>query len=194
MTERKSKSKQGVGKFSPAEVADQLEHAFLAGLGVLSEPQKIGSENFESLVKKGESFRKKATARTEELIGEVQGAIRDMTGDAQSKAEGLLDQVRDASKLDKLNSAFDSRVAATMKSLGVASKKDVAALERKMDKILKAMEADKAPTKAKPRATAKRKTRKKVAKRPAKKAAPRKKAATRKKVAKRSARKTAAKK
>jgi len=194
MTSGKSKSKQGVGKFSPAEVADQLEHAFLAGLGALSEPQKIGSENFESLVKKGESFRKKATARTEELIDDVQDAIRDMTGDAQSKAEGLLDQVRDASKLDKLNSAFDSRVAATMKHLGVASKKDVAALDRKMDKILKAMEDDKAAAKAKPRAKAKRKTRKKVTKRSAKKATPKKKAVSRKKVAKRSTRKTAAKK
>lgn len=194
MTERKAKSKQGVGKFSPAEVADQLEHAFLAGLGALSEPQKIGSEDFESLVRKGESFRKKATARTEELIDDVQGAIRDMTGDAQSKAEGLLDQVRDASKLDKLNSAFDSRVAATMQHLGVASKKDVAALERKMDKILKAMEADAAPAKAKPRTTTKRKSRKKVAKRSAKKATPKKKATSRKKVAKRSAKKTAAKK
>ncbi|MDH3339408.1 MAG: phasin family protein [Gammaproteobacteria bacterium] len=180
MTATKSKSKQGVNKLRPADVADQLEHAFLAGLGALSDPQKIGSESFESLVKKGRSFQKKATARTEKLIDEVQEAIRDMTGDAQSKATGLLDQVRDASKLDKLNSAFDSRVAGAMSRLGVASKKDVAALNRKMDKVLKAVADAKAPAKAKPKATAKRRTKKKVAKRPTKKAAPKKKVSKKK--------------
>lgn len=171
MSAKKSKSKQGVSGISPADIADQLEHAFLAGLGALSDPQKIGSEDFESLVKKGESFRKKATAKTEELIDEVQEAIRDMTGDAQSKATGLLEQVRDASQLDKLNSAFDSRVAGAMSRLGVASKKDVEALDRKIDKVLKTVTAAKTPAKAKPAATTKRKTRKKAARRATKKAA-----------------------
>ena len=184
MSATKSKSKQGVNKLRPADVADQLEHAFLAGLGALSDPQKIGSESFDSLVKKGRSFQKKATARTEKLIDEVQEAIRDMTGDAQSKATGLLDQVRDASKLDKLNSAFDSRVAGAMSRLGVASKKDVAALNRKMDKVLKAVAAAKAPakakSKAKPKAATKAKTKKKAARRPTRKTASKKKVSKRK--------------
>ena len=177
MAAGKSKSKQGLSNLRPAEIADQLEHAFLAGLGALSNPQKIGSESFESLVEKGESFRKKATARTEGLLDDVQEAIREMAGDAQSKASGLLDHVRDASNLDKLNSAFDSRVAGAMSRLGVASKKDIESLNRKMDKVLKTLEEKKGPAKAKPR------TRKKVAKRPAKKAAS-KKRAVRKKAAK----------
>lgn len=189
MTARKSKSKQGVSSLSPADIADQLEHAFLAGLGALSDPQKIRSESFESLVKKGESFRKKATDKTEGLIDDVQEAIRDMTGDAQSKATGLLEHVRDASQLDKLNSAFDSRVAGAMNRLGVASKKDVAALNSKIDKVLKAVASSKAPAKAKPKAkpkaAKKRQSKKKVAK-----PASRKKAST-KKVSKK---KTASKK
>lgn len=180
MAAKKSKSKQGVSGLRPSEIADQLEHAFLAGLGALSSPQEIGSKSFDALVKDGESFRKKATRKTEELIDDVQDAIREMTGDAQSKATGLLDQVRDSSKLDKLNSAFDSRVAGAMDRLGVASKRDVDALNRKIDKILKAVAGAKAPAKkTKPKAASKRKTKKTAAKRPAKKTT--KKRATKKK-------------
>lgn len=156
MAAKKSKSKQGVRNLRPSEIADQLEHAFLAGLGALSNPQDIGSRSFESLVEEGESFRKKATDKTEELIGDVQEAIREMTGDAQSRATGLLEHMRDASQLDKLNSAFDSRVAGAMDRLGVASKRDLDALNRKMDKILKAVASNKE--------TAKRSSKKKVSK------------------------------
>lgn len=176
MAKQKTQSKQKGKSSRTAEIADQLEHAFLAGLGALTSPQDLSNKNFESLVKKGESFRKKATNKTEELIDDVQDAIRQMSDDAQSKATGLLDQVRDSSKLDKLNSAFDSRVAGAMDRLGVASKRDLDKLSRKLDKVLKAVEGSKAPAKA----TAKRPARKKVAK----------KKVARKKVA----RKTAAKK
>ena len=64
--------------------------------------------------------------------------------------------MRDASQLDKLNSAFDSRVAGAMDRLGVASKRDLDALNRKMDKILKAVASNKE--------TAKRSSKKKVSK------------------------------
>ena len=47
------------------EIAEQLEHAFMAGLGALSGAQKKGAEHFESLIKEGEKFRKKTTTRTE---------------------------------------------------------------------------------------------------------------------------------
>ena len=99
MAEKKTKSKQKVGD---KNVAEQLEHAFLAGLGALANAQKAGAKTFESLVKQGNEFRSKTTKKTESLIDDVQDAIRDMADDAQSKATGLLDQVRDRSKLDKL--------------------------------------------------------------------------------------------
>lgn len=172
MAKQKTQSKQKGKSSRTAEIADQLEHAFLAGLGALTSPQEIGNKNFESLVKKGESFRKKATDKTEELIDDVQEAIRQMSDDAQSKATGLLDQVRDSSKLDKLNSAFDSRVAGAMDRLGVASKRDLDKLNRKLDKVLKAVEGSKA--------TARRPARKKVAKKKVTKKKVAKKATTKK--------------
>lgn len=165
MAKRKVKTKQ---KVSEKKVAEQFEDAFLAGLGALSNAQKAGAKTFDSLVKQGEAFRKKTTKRTESLIDDVQAAIREMNEDAQSKATGLLDQVRDKSNLKKLNRAFDSRVAGAMDRLHVPSKNDVDAINKKLNKILKLLETK---PKAAPKAKAKPKARKKVAKAPAKKTA-----------------------
>jgi poly(hydroxyalkanoate) granule-associated protein len=160
------------------EIAEQLEHAFMAGLGALSDAQKKGAERFDDLVREGERFRKMATSRTESLIDDVQDAIRGMTGDAQSRATGLLDQVRDRSRLDKLQSAFDARVADTMDRLNVPSKNDIDKINRKLDKIVRLLD-DKGKPAAKKKA-ASRKTTEKAAKKATKKAATRKKVARKK--------------
>jgi poly(hydroxyalkanoate) granule-associated protein len=157
---------------SDKNVAEQLEDAFLAGLGALSNAQKAGEKTFESLVKQGEQFRKKTTKRTESLINNVQNAIRDMTGDAQSKATGLLDQVRDKSNLSKLQGAFDTRVADAMDRLNVPSKNDIDKINKKLNKIVKLLEE-------KPQSPARKSAAKKA--KPARKAA---KKATAKKVSK----------
>lgn len=185
MAKKKVKTKQ---KVSEKKVAEQFEDAFLAGLGALSNAQKAGAKTFDSLVKQGEAFRKKTTKRTESLIDDVQAAIREMNEDAQSKATGLLDQVRDRSNLKKLNRAFDSRVAGAMDRLHVPSKNDVDAINKKLNKILKLLETK---PKAAPKAKAKPKARKKVAKAPAKKTAKKAAAKTVKKTVSKTAQKAA---
>ena len=182
MAKRKTQSKQKPKGNRPKDIAGQLEHAFLAGLGALSNAQEVGAKTFDSLVKQGEAFRKDATDRTESLIDDVQGAIREMAGGAQSRATGLLDQMRDASQLEKLNSVFDTRVAATMDRLGVPSKNDIDMLNSKLDRLLSAVEAPRPVASKKAKAPTKRKTKKKTAKKPAAK-----------KVAKKSRKKSAAK-
>ena len=174
-------------KVSDKNVAEQLEHAFLAGLGALSNAQKAGEKTFDSLVKQGEQFRKKTTKRTESLIDNVQDAIRDMSDDAQSKATGLLDQVRDKSNISKLQDAFDTRVADAMDRLNVPSKNDIDKINKKLNKILRALdEKPKASRKpaAKKSKPAKKVARKKVAKKSTKKVAKKKaaKKVSRKKV------------
>ena len=44
----------GKKKSNVGEVAEQLEHAFMAGLGALSDAQKKGAEHFESLLVDGD--------------------------------------------------------------------------------------------------------------------------------------------
>lgn len=183
MTNGKTQSKQNPKGNRPKDIAGQLEHAFLAGLGALSNAQEVGAKTFDSLVKQGEAFRKEATDKTETLIDDVQDAIREMAGDAQSRATGLLDQMRDASQLEKLNSVFDTRVAATMDRLGVPSKNDIDTLNSKLDRLLSAVEGPRAAKGSKAKTTKKRKTKKKAAKKRATKVA---KKTSRKKSAKKS--------
>ena len=159
MAGKKSTRKQKDSDTRVGEITGQLEHAFMAGLGALSDAQKQGAKTFDALVKEGEKFRKKTTSKTENLIDDVQDAIRDMADDAQSKATGLLDQVRDKSRLDKLQGAFDARVADTMDRLNVPSKNDIDALNRKLNQIIRLLKDQDKPA-AKPKATRKKTTKK----------------------------------
>lgn len=141
MAARKPKARQTESEKMVNEIREQLEDAFLAGLGAFANAQQAGEQRFEKLVKEGEKFRKKTTKKTETLIDDVQNAIREMTDGAQSKASGLLEQVRGQSRLDKLNEVFDKRVAGAMDRLQMSTKKDIDAINRKLDKIVKLLEA-----------------------------------------------------
>ena len=184
MTKQKSTKTQ-----TPKDVAAQLEQAFLAGLGALAKSQEVGEEAFKNLIKQGQSFRKEATAKTESLIGEVQDAIREMSSDAQSRATGLLEQMRETPQMEKIQDVFDARVAQALDRIGVASKQNIDDLNDKLDRVLKAMEKDKAPKK---KAAKKKVARKKTAKKVAKKAT--RKSPAKKKPAKRAAKKVSKKK
>ena len=163
MAKKESKAKQRV-----SEITEQLDNVFLAGLGAFANAQKMGSETFESLVKDGEKFRKEASKKTEKLIDDVQDSVREMRDDAEERAEGLLDRVRDRSKLNKLQSAFDKRVADAMDRMNVPSKNDIDKINKKLDKLLKSV-APKAKKPAAKKAPAKKTAAKKAT---TKKAAP----------------------
>ncbi len=90
MTDEIPTPKQDDNDSTTSRIADQLEHAFLAGLGALSTAQKLGSKMFDSLVEQGEAFRDRTTDSTEELIEQVQDAIRGMADEATANATGLI--------------------------------------------------------------------------------------------------------
>lgn len=167
-----------------AEIAEQLENVFLAGLGALANTQKAGGKAFDKLMKQGESFRKDASGKTESLIDDVQDAIRGMAEEAQSKATGLLDQMRETPQMSKLQSVFDSRVDSALGRLGVASKHELDKLNAKLDRLLKSVEK---PEPARKKAASKKVPAKKTAKKTAaKKASKKPPAGDKKKVSKKS--------
>lgn len=174
MADTKRKTKQKAG-----ELSQQLENVYLAGLGAFANAQKMGGETFDALIKDGEKFRKQASKRTERLIDEAQSNLREMGEDAQDRAEGLLDRVRDRSKLDKLQGAFDRRVADTMDRLNVPSKNDIDKINKKLNKILRAIESKGKPaaTKRRTASTKKAVSKKAVSKKAVSKKAPAKPAA-----------------
>ena len=184
MTNKKDTPKQDVSTDLGTEIVGQLEHVFLAGLGALSNAQKAGGKAFDALVEQGQSFRRETGDRTEALIDNVQGAIREMSDDAQSRASGLLSHMRETPQMTKLQTVFDDRVAEALDRLGVASKQSIDEMNAKLDKVLQAMEAEQQA--ATPKKSAKKKAAKKktAAKKTAAKKATKKKAASKKTAAK----------
>lgn len=160
MSAAKAKKKPSGSGLGIDAITGQFEHAFLAGLGAMSKTRKAGAKTFDALVAEGEAFRERASDKTESLIDDVQKAIRNMTSKAEFDATGLMDKVRDASNLDRLQDVFDTRVAAAMDRLNVPSKNDINEINRKLDAILKRLEA----RTARGAATARRTTKKTAAK------------------------------
>ena len=190
MASKKTASKQDLRDDDGLEIVGQLEQAFLAGLGALSNAQKVGGKAFDTLVEQGMSFRKQTTDRTETLIDNVQDAIRDMSDEAQTRATGLLSQMRETPQMSKLQGVFDERVAEALDRLGVASKQQIDEMNAKLDSVLRSLDGDKPAAKKK---TARKKpAAKKAAKKSTKKVA--KKASSKKKAAKKTSTKKTAKK
>lgn len=155
------------------DVTEQLEQAFLAGLGALANAQKAGSKAFDKLVEQGKSFSRQTTDKSEELIDDVQSAIRSMASGAQSRASGLLEQMRETPQVEKIQGVFDARVADTLNRLGVASKQDIEALNDKLDRLVGTY-AKKKRTAQKKRAVTKKRSAKKAARKAATKKTARK--------------------
>ena len=176
MADTKRKTKERVSEFT-----QQLDNVFLAGLGAMANAQKFGEETFDTLVKDGKKYRKEVSKKTDSLIDDIQGSIREMSDDAQEQAEGLLDKVRGGSNLGKLQSAFDKRVADTMDRLNVPSKNDISKINKKLNKILRVLESEGKAAPAKKKTATRRKTAAKPA--PAKAAAPKAAAKTETKAA-----------
>ena len=205
MTTKKPAKKQTVTDDREQDIVGQLEQAFVAGLGALSDAQKVGNKAFEKLVEQGQKFRKETEDKTEELIDNVQDAIRDMSGDAQSRASGLLSHMRDTPQLQRLQTVFDDRVSEALERIGVASRQSLDEVNSKLDRVLANLEEVEAPkarktakkTQTRKKTAKKKVARKKVAKKPAAKKAKKKvakKTAVRKSTAKKRAKKVAAKK
>jgi len=98
---------------------------WLAGLGAIAEAEKRGDEIFESLVESGESYEE----TLKEPIGKASGAFRDSVSTAQSKA---------SSALHDLEGLVDRKVAAAMKTMGLASRAEVQSLRKEVERLKKA--------------------------------------------------------
>jgi poly(hydroxyalkanoate) granule-associated protein len=97
---------------------------WLAGLGAIAEAEHRGDEIFESLVESGESYEK----TLKEPLGKAGGAFRESVSTAQSKATAALHDVE---------GLVEKKVAAAMKSMGLASRHEVESLRREVARLKK---------------------------------------------------------
>ena len=136
MATRKVTTKQRVNGF-----ADQVDRFFLAGLGIVANVRKAGAGTYDSLVKDGEKFRKETAKRAEKMMDRVEDTIKDAGDEAEERVEGFVTRVRRRPELGRIEKAFDKGVADTMDWLNVPSKNDVDMLNKKLNRILRVIDA-----------------------------------------------------
>ena len=97
---------------------------WLAGLGAIAEAEKRGDEIFDSLVERGEDYEK----NLKEPLGKATGAVRDSVSSAKTRA---------SSALQDLEGIVDKKVAAAMKSMGLATRAEVDRLREEVERLKK---------------------------------------------------------
>jgi poly(hydroxyalkanoate) granule-associated protein len=99
---------------------DSAQHIWLAGLGAFAKAQEEGSKVFENLVKEG-SHLQQTTQQAQAKMTEAAEKVGQMA----------------SGQMDKLETIFEERVAKALKSMGLPSAEDVAALEARVEQLEK---------------------------------------------------------
>ena len=111
------------------EVRGYARKIWLAGLGAYTRVGQEGAEYLKELVKAGETVEKKGKKRLDHELdaanSEIQSARQEL-GSVKGKVEV---------QLDKIEKAFDTRVASALNRIGIPSKHDVEALSAKLEEL-----------------------------------------------------------
>ena len=96
-------------------VKDSAQQIWLAGLGAFVKAQAEGMKAFNTLVKEGETLQSRTSKVASARVAE-----------AAAKASGTW---------DKLEQVFEDRVARSLSSLGVPTKKDIETLSKRVAEL-----------------------------------------------------------
>jgi poly(hydroxyalkanoate) granule-associated protein len=99
---------------------DSAQHIWLAGLGAFAKAQEEGSKVFENLVKEG-SHLQQTTQQAQAKMTEAAEKVGQMA----------------SGQMDKLETIFEERVAMALKSMGLPSAEDLAALQARVEQLEK---------------------------------------------------------
>lgn len=118
-----------------ATLLTDVKHAarqiWLAGLGAYSKAGQEGADYLKDLIKSGESVEKQGKKLVTEQVEAANDTVKTSVSSVKEKVEV---------QLDKVEKAFDARVASALNRLGIPSKKDVAALSTKLDELSAVLE------------------------------------------------------
>ena len=118
-------------EFDPQDMSqrmkDSAQHIWLAGLGAFAKAQEEGSKVFDNLVKEG-SHLQQTTQQAQAKMTEAAEKMGQMASQIGQSASG---------QMDKLETIFEERVAKALKSMGLPSAEDVAALQARVEHLEK---------------------------------------------------------
>lgn len=107
----------------------RVRKLWLAGLGAYAKVGQEGLEYFQTLVHLGEQ----AEQRGRKQVNEQVEAANCQLDKARSRVSVVKNQV--AARIEKIEQAFDSRVAGALNRLGIPARQDIQALSAKLDEL-----------------------------------------------------------
>ena len=116
------------------DVKSYARRVWLAGLGAYTKVGQEGSEYFQELIKAGQIVEKKG----KKVVAEKLEAANAEIDDAKDEVTTFKGKVE--VQLDKVEKAFDSRVASALNRIGIPSKHDVETLSAKLDELTALLE------------------------------------------------------
>ncbi len=128
------KKKADVQSSALTEAKVYARKIWLAGLGAYAKVGQEGSEYFKDLVKTGQGVESKGKKRLDAQLEAANGQI-DTVKSSVSGVKGKVEV-----QLDKVEKAFDARVASALNRIGFASKHDVETLSAKLDELTALLE------------------------------------------------------
>lgn len=134
-------------KAASGDLTESVHRIWLAGLGALATAEQEGTKLFSSLVSRGRKYEKTLKTPVDKATTKVKGTVKDVRG-------------RAGKTVKKIEKAFDDQVDAALRRIGVPTRKEIAALSRKVERLTKAVEGK--PSRSAKKKTAKRKTAKKT--------------------------------
>ncbi|MGA3797221.1 phasin family protein [Pseudomonas fluorescens] len=117
-----------------SDVKSYARKIWLAGLGAYTKVGQEGSEYFQELIKAGQVVEKKG----KKVVAEKLEAANAEIDEAKSEVSTFKGRVE--VQLDKVEKAFDTRVASALNRIGIPSKHDVEALSAKLDELTALLE------------------------------------------------------
>lgn len=109
-------------KQTASSIMDSASQIWLAGLGAFAKTQEEGSKLFESLVKEGEQVEARTRKAADDMFEDMRGRMEEVRG-------------RATEKLDKLEQAFQDRVARALNRLGVPTNEDIQELSKRVEEL-----------------------------------------------------------
>lgn len=117
---------------APVVVSDASSYArkvWLAGLGVYAKAGQEGLDYLRELIRLGEEAEQRGKKQVNEQVEAANGQIDGV----KSRVSVVKNKV--AARIEKIEQAFDSRVAGALNRLGIPARQDIEALSAKLDEL-----------------------------------------------------------
>ncbi|GGU77267.1 hypothetical protein GCM10009504_37930 [Pseudomonas laurentiana] len=128
------KRKEHAQSSTLGEVRGYARKIWLAGLGAYARVGQEGADYLKELVKAGEGIEKRGKKRIDHELDAANSQI-DSVKDEISGVKGKVEV-----QLDKIEKAFDTRVASALNRIGIPSKHDVETLSAKLNELTALLE------------------------------------------------------